>query len=77
MRSMWYYSYRNRKERNKMIDNPVSYVGLLILVVCVVIYIIKSYVKENPTSYTSYIVIESMKVNFDNEKTFKKKKKRY
>lgn len=60
-----------------MIDNPVSYVGLLILVVCVVVYIIKSYVKENPTSYTSYIVIESMKVNFDNKKTFKKKKKRY
>lgn len=60
-----------------MIDNPVSYAGLLILVVCVVIYIINSYVKENPTSYTSYTVIESMKVNFDNKKTFKKKKKRY
>lgn len=57
-----------------MIDNPVSYVVLLVLVVCVVVYIIKNYVKENPTSY---IVIESMKVNFDNKKTFKKKKKRY
>ena len=60
-----------------MIDNPVSYVGLLILVVCVVVYIINNYVKENPTSYTSYTVIKSMKVNFDNKKTFKKKKKRY
>lgn len=60
-----------------MIDNPVSYVVLLILVVCMVVYIINRYVKENPTSYTSYTVIESMKVNFDNEKTFKKKKKRY
>lgn len=60
-----------------MIDNPMSYVGLLILVVCVVVYIIKSYVKENPTSCTSYTVIESMKINFDNKKTFKKKEKRY
>lgn len=60
-----------------MIDNPVSYVVLFFVVVCVVVYIIKNYVKENPTSYTSYTVIESMKVNFDNKKTFKKKKKRY
>lgn len=60
-----------------MIDNPVSYVVLFIVVVCVVVYIIKNYVKENPTSSTSYTVIESMKVNFDNKKTFKKKKKRY
>ena len=60
-----------------MIDNPVSYVILLILMMCVVVYIINRYVKENPTSDTSYTIIESMKVNFDNKKAFKKKKKRY